>query len=141
MGTRKKNKAKRNKGKRKNLFIFKYLLLASLCLGIVLFYVWERVELLEAGYKIKERGKRKEKLTEEREALLLRVARLKSPQRLERIAGEEIGLIAPRPGQSIRTIKYQIPKSKIAFSSQVFILNYRKLKKCFLNFRGLSYGN
>lgn len=95
MGTRKKNKGKRNKSKRKNLFIFKYLLLASLCLSIVLFYVWERVELLEAGYNIREKEGRKEKLMQEREILLLRAARFKSPQRLERIAREEIGLIFP----------------------------------------------
>ncbi len=97
----KRNKRNRNKGKRKNLFIFKYLLLASLCLGIVLLYVWERVQLLEAGYKIKEGEKRKERLIQDREVLLLKTARLKSPQRLERIAREEMGLIAP---QSIRTI-------------------------------------
>ncbi len=107
MGTRKTNKGrgnknKRNKNKRKEIFIFKYLLLTALCLSIVLFYVWERVKILEVGYKIKERGERKEKLIQEREILLLRAARLKSPQRLERIAREEIGLIAP---QSIRTIR------------------------------------
>lgn len=104
----------RNKGKRKNLFILKYLLLISLGLGIVLFYVWERVELLEAGYKIKEREEKKGNLIEKKEGLLLSAARLKSPQRLEKIGREEMGLIVP---QSIRTV-YSNRKLKTTESTE-----------------------
>ncbi|MCD5401338.1 septum formation initiator family protein [candidate division NPL-UPA2 bacterium] len=99
-----KNKGgKKEKGKR-SFFVWKCLILIIIFFSIILLYVWGKVELLEAGFEIRERTGRKRKLSEERELLLSEAARLKSPQRLERIAKEELGLIVPTDGKSIRRI-------------------------------------
>ncbi len=100
--TMKKKKGKKKKGG--NFFIWKCLILTITFFSLILFYVWGRVERLEAGFEIRERLRRKDKLIEENELLLSEVAGLKSPQRLERIAREELGLRTPPAGKSIRRI-------------------------------------
>ena len=102
---KKGGKKKRKKGRKKSFFIWKCLILTIVSFSIILFYVWERVERLEAGYKVRKKVKRENELIEENELLLSEAVRLKSPQRLERIAREELGLIIPTDGKSIRRIK------------------------------------
>ena len=97
-------KKERKKGRRGDFFIWKCLILSVIFFSLILLYVWGKVELLEAGFGIRERTGRERELSEERELLLSEVARLKSPQRLERIAREELGLVAPPAGKSIRRI-------------------------------------
>ncbi|NOX97800.1 MAG: hypothetical protein GXO98_07075 [Nitrospirae bacterium] len=99
-----KRKGKRKRKKKKNFFIWKYLILTILFFSIILFYVWERVARLEAGYRIKEKVKQRDRLIEKNELFLSEAVSLKAPQRLERIAREELGLIVPTEGESIRRI-------------------------------------
>ena len=98
---KKGGKKKRRKG---NFFIWKCLVLTIIFFSIILFYVWERVERLEGGYKIRERTKKRDSLIDEKELLLSEAVSLKSPQRLERIAREELGLIVPTDGKLIRRV-------------------------------------
>ncbi len=104
MKVKKKRKGGKRKKKKRNFFTWKYLILTILSISIVLFYVWERVGILKDGYKIRKMTKRKNELSEEKGLLRSEAAYLKSPQRLERIAREELGLIAPTNGKSIRRI-------------------------------------
>lgn len=99
-----KKKGRKKKRRKRSFFIWKCLILTIIFFSIILFYVWERVERLEAGYKIRERVKRRDRLVEENELLLSEAVRLKSPQRLERISREKLGLIVPTDGKSIRRI-------------------------------------
>lgn len=100
-----RGKAKNKGGKKKRgFFIEKCLILIVIAFSLVLLYVWERVERLEAGYRIRERAKRRDELIEEKDILLSEVIGLKSPQRLERIAREELGLVVPTKGKSIRRL-------------------------------------
>ena len=105
-------KKKGRKKKKRNLFVRKCLLLIVIFLSVILFYVWERVERLEAGYKIREMVKRRNMLSEEKELLLSEAARLKSPQRIEKIAREELGLIVPAGRKSIRRIAVEYKNVK-----------------------------
>lgn len=101
----KKKGGKKKRGRKKrSSFTGKCLILTIIFFSIILFYVWGRVERLEAGYKIRERVKSRDRLIKEKDILLSQAVRLKSPQRLERIAGEELGLIVPTDGKSIRRI-------------------------------------
>lgn len=104
MRAKMKKKGGKKKAKKRNFFTWKYLILTILSFSIVLFYVWERVGVLKDGYKITKRTERKNKLNEEKRLLRSEAAYLKSPQRLERIARGELGLIVPTNGKSIRRI-------------------------------------
>ncbi len=104
MSVKTKKKGGKKKKKKRNLFTWKYLILTILSFSLVLFYVWERVGILKDGYKIRKRTERKNKLNEEKRLLRSEAAYLKSPQRLEKIARGELGLIVPTNGKSIRRI-------------------------------------
>jgi cell division protein FtsL len=71
-------------------------------LGAALFsYTWIHLETVETGYRI-DRLERELEQTLERERLLrLESARLSSPSRLERLARERLGMVAPRLEQMI----------------------------------------
>ncbi|MCD5397841.1 hypothetical protein LR003_02780 [candidate division NPL-UPA2 bacterium] len=99
--TKKKEKRKKDKGR---FFIWKCLILTIIFFSLILFYVWGRVERLGVGFEVREGLRRKGKLIEENELLLSEVTGLKSPQRLEKIAREELGLIIPPAEKSIRRI-------------------------------------
>jgi len=66
MKVKKKRKGGKKKGKKRNFFTWKYLILTILSISIVLFYVWERVGILKDGYKIRKMTKRKNELSEEK---------------------------------------------------------------------------
>lgn len=96
---------KKNRGRRKkSFFVWKCLIFAIIFFSLILFYVWGRVECLEIGYQVTERAKRRDRLIGENELLLSEAIGLKSPQRLERIAKEELGLVVPPAGESIRRL-------------------------------------
>lgn len=71
-----------------------------LFLGVGLFHVWSRVALLDKGYELSAQKNRREELLQERKTLLLEIARLRDPARLER-AAKSLGLAKPEPGQVI----------------------------------------
>ena len=60
-----------------------------------LFYVWCRVQCTNAGYAIEQEKSRQETLLKVRSTLNIELARLKSPERIETIAGTRLGLIMP----------------------------------------------
>lgn len=60
-----------------------------------LFYVWCRVQCVNAGYAIEQEKSRHEMLTKVRGTLNIELARLKSPERIETIARTRLGLILP----------------------------------------------
>ncbi len=61
-------------------------------------YVWTRVKVMEVGYRIRHLEDEQKKLREEDRALRVEAATLRSPQRLEVLAGE-LGLKRPNEGQ------------------------------------------
>lgn len=97
-------KRKRKRRKSKHFLTGKFFILGGALFFIVLFYVWERTECMEASNGIRGRNRKKNELVKERELLLLETLRFKSPQRLESIAREEFGLVVPAGSKSIRRI-------------------------------------
>jgi len=64
-------------------------------------YTWCRVQCTRVGYEISSAtADHKEELAI-RNNLKIELARLKSPQRIARIARERLGLITPKPEQTI----------------------------------------
>lgn len=68
-------------------------------LGIIfvfLFYIYQRVEVREKIYAINQMQEEQRKLIEENRNLQLEVASLRSLDRIERIATEQLGLCVPK---------------------------------------------
>jgi cell division protein FtsL len=77
------------------------LWLSLLCVFVVeLFgYTWVRVQCVRVGYETATLTKERQRLTELQDNLRVELARLKSPQRITKIAREKLGLTLPAPGQ------------------------------------------
>jgi len=77
------------------------ILLGSLVLVGVLFYVWQHIQVVRLGYQIEHlQGERITLLRQEKE-LRFGVARLNSLRRVEGIARHQLGFTSPGPGQVI----------------------------------------
>lgn len=67
----------------------------------LLFYTWCRVQYVRVKYEIQEQTTRIRKLSAMQDNLKIELARLKSPQRIAKIAREQLGLVMPTPKQTI----------------------------------------
>ncbi len=78
-------------------FIFVTLVL----MAVALFYVWSHIHMTELEYMVAAEMSIKEKLVEEQTKLKVEIATLKSPQRLETIAKEQLQMTYPTRDQII----------------------------------------
>jgi len=66
-----------------------------------LFFTWCRVQTIGAGYEISRQVKRHQDLITLKSNLKVELARLKSPERIAKIAKNQLGLITPTREQMI----------------------------------------
>ncbi|MGA2330491.1 MAG: cell division protein FtsL [Syntrophales bacterium] len=78
-------------------FIFVTLVL----MAVALFYVWSHIHMTELEYMVAAEMSIKEKLVEEQNKLKVEIATLKSPQRLEAVAREQLQMTYPTRDQVI----------------------------------------
>lgn len=64
-------------------------------------YTWCRVQCTQIGYEISRAAADHKAALAIKNNLKIELARLKSPQRIARIARERLGLITPKPEQTI----------------------------------------
>ena len=64
-------------------------------------FTWARVQSVNIGYEITAANRRYEQLIATRNSLKIEQARLKSPERITRIATERLGLFFPEPSQTL----------------------------------------
>ena len=69
--------------------------------AVLLFSAWQHFELLRHGYQIERMQQERASEEEINRHLRLEIETLKSPRRIERIATEQLHLVAPARGQSI----------------------------------------
>lgn len=86
-------KKKRGKRKKKILFVWGHLAIILVLVSMTLFYLRQRTELLRAGYRLREMIEQQAELKEEKNLLLLEFSHLRSPDRIEGIATQELGLV------------------------------------------------
>jgi cell division protein FtsL len=72
-----------------------------LFVGVLLFSGWQRVELLQHGYRVEAMEKQRADEEEINRHLRLEIETLKSPQRIEAIAMDRLKLVAPETGSAI----------------------------------------
>lgn len=77
------------------------LWITLLCVFIaeLLIYTWARVQCVRVGYEISALTKEQQRLTELQANLKVELARLRSPQRIIKIAQEKLGLTLPTSKQ------------------------------------------
>lgn len=85
---------------RKQVVIISFLLF--LLMGTGIGYVWSNFERTQIGYDISQLKKEEMRLKEINRKLRLELALLRSPQRLEAKAVNELGLKQPTPAQIIK---------------------------------------
>ncbi|MGD9105485.1 MAG: cell division protein FtsL [Desulfobacterales bacterium] len=78
------------------LIIFMTIFLAEL-----LFFTWCRVQSIGTGYEISRETQRHQDLINFQNKLKVELARLKSPERIAKIAKNQLGLITPTQEQMI----------------------------------------
>lgn len=81
--------------------------LATVFVGSAVFYINTHVRVVELGYEITQAVAKKGILIENNKQLALKVAKLKSPGRLEQVAKKDLGLSRPQSSQIIRLSQLQ----------------------------------
>jgi hypothetical protein len=65
-------------------------ILTILCLAVIVYTnVWQRVQVLRFGYRVSEHEKKKEELCKEHRALLLKLSKLASVEKVENLSEME----------------------------------------------------
>jgi hypothetical protein len=75
--------------------------LGSFLVAVLLFLVWQRVELVRNGYAVGELEQRKAAELEIMRQRRLEIEVLRAPARVEKIATEELHLVEPRPEDAV----------------------------------------
>ncbi|OQY43354.1 MAG: hypothetical protein B6240_12580 [Desulfobacteraceae bacterium 4572_87] len=70
-------------------------------MGTGIGYVWSNFERTQIGYNLSQLNKEEMRLQEINQKLKLELATLKSPQNLEHLAIQQLGLHSPKPEQII----------------------------------------
>jgi len=78
-----------------------YLVLMAVFIAELLFSAWCREQSRKIESDIINQTQKAERLSAMQDNLKIELARLKSPRRIARIAGERLGLITPTPEQTI----------------------------------------
>jgi len=71
-------------------------------LAVFSLYIWARLTVVSLGYEISSAEAERKTLVERNSRLKVEYARLRSPERIERIATKRLGLVHPGPGQVVR---------------------------------------
>jgi cell division protein FtsL len=90
--------------------------LGMLFVGVLLFSGWQRVELLQHGYRLEQMEKQRSDEEEINRHLRLEVETLRSPHRIEALATKRLRLVAPDAGAAIvieRVVPTAPPESSV----------------------------
>ncbi len=99
-------------------------------MALLLLYVWERVDLVQVGYRIQQLKAERNALTREHDELRVSISRLTSPERLARVATEQLGMIRPLPGQVILvSLRAHRPAAASSSEGMVRVAQHRPIQR------------
>lgn len=70
-------------------------------IGMLLLFVWERVDIVRVGYRIEQLKTQKIALQREQDELRVKVSALTAPDRIAKAATEKLGMLPPQSGQVV----------------------------------------
>lgn len=82
-------------------FFYGAVTAAFMFIGVLFIYLWCRLVVVNTGYEISKANSARDSLIEDNRRLRIELVALKSPERIERIAREELKLARPQAGQTI----------------------------------------
>ena len=94
-----RQRVERSGGKRRRLVVGALLGLGLI--GTVLFHVWVRLQVVRMGYVLSTTSKLQTRLEQENRELKVELATMTSPDRLEALARQRLGLVQPEKGQVV----------------------------------------
>jgi cell division protein FtsL len=92
------------------------LVIVVLFVAVVLFSGWQRVELLQHGYRVERMQEQRADEAEINRHLKLEIETLKSPQRIEMLATQRLHLVAPETGAAVvieRVVPAEPPSASV----------------------------
>lgn len=101
VGSQKKERAARGNRHQRRLRVITIAFLALSLVGVALLHVWLRLQVVHMGYVLATTSKLQNQLEQENRELKVELATLTSPDRLEAMARQRLGLRPPEKGQVI----------------------------------------
>jgi cell division protein FtsL len=92
------------------------LVIVVLFVAVVLFSGWQRVELLQHGYRAEHMQEQRADEAEINRHLRLEIETLRSPRRIEMLATERLHLVAPETGSAVvieRVVPAEPPSASV----------------------------
>ena len=80
--------------------LWRWVAIGVCLVAVLLFSAWQHFELLRHGYEIEQMEQERARELELNRHLRLEIETLRSPRRIERIATEELNLVAPSPAEA-----------------------------------------
>jgi cell division protein FtsL len=68
---------------------------------VLLFSAWQHFELLRHGYKLEQMQRERASESDINRHLRLEMETLRAPQRIEKLATEQLGMVAPGPAEAV----------------------------------------
>jgi cell division protein FtsL len=95
------NQIVREVDERRQRDLWQSLGIGVVLVGALLFSAWQHFELLRHGYRLEQMQRDRAAESDINRHLRLEMETLRAPQRIERLATERLGMVAPVDGQSI----------------------------------------
>lgn len=83
-------------------FLYTALFAVLLILAMTFAYLWSRLAVVNLGYEISKANTERNSLIEQNRRLRIDFMKLKSPERVEKIAAAELNLVHPKGNQIIK---------------------------------------
>jgi len=100
---------------------WRFLAIGSVIVIVLLFSGWQRVELLQHGYRVEQMQRQRAEEEAINRQLKLEIETLKSPKRIERLATRQLHLVSPETGSAVvieRVVPPDPPSSSVIASAQ-----------------------
>lgn len=96
--------------------LWRSLVIGIFLVSVLLFSAWQHFELLQHGYRLEQMKEERALELETNRHLRLEIETLRSPKRIEQIATEQLGLVAPTGHEAVvieRVIPSPVPDRSV----------------------------
>ena len=81
--------------------LWRWMAIGGFLVGVLLFSAWQHFVLLRHGYRLEQMQRERAAESEINRHLRLEMETLKAPQRIEKLATERLGMIAPGDAEAV----------------------------------------
>ena len=96
-----KKKKTQTKGKKRPAMPLLFFMVIILSISSLIFVVWSRIQVTQLGYQLSQASKEQEELLQKNSQLKIEEATLKTLERIEEVALNQLALQKPEPSQRV----------------------------------------